>query len=264
MPDTLFLLRLEHGNQSKMLGLIDEQLAGAGAGERLDGELLGLVSEYFSDFPEQCHHPKEDLVFRRLGDRDPDACEGIRDLVEDHRQLQELTEAFAGAVRRLKEQPAEAGPAAVEAMQKFARHLRQHMEDEEKHFFRVAEERLSPEDWDSLDFRVFDRDDPLFEHAAEQRFQALRRRVEALASRSKSERSLHAACAELQQLSGIEDFNALMKSTGRGFRLARFAEGGYGLEHAGQLLLQLPESSPQTAAWCAHAYVSGRLAGAAD
>jgi hemerythrin-like domain-containing protein len=258
MPDTLFLLRLEHANQSSMLGLIDEQLTAADAGEPLDGELLGLVAEYFSDFPEQCHHPKEDLVYRRLAERDPASCDGIRDLVADHRQLQQLTKDFASAVHRLNDQPVAAQPAAQAAMQNFSRHLRQHLQDEEEHFFRLAEERLSPADWDSLDFTVFDRDDPLFEHAAEKRFQALRKRVDALASRSKTVHSLHAACSDLRQLASVEDFNGLMKSTGRQFRLARFAEGGYGLENAGELLFQLPECPPQTASWCAYAFVSGR------
>jgi len=258
MPDTLFLLRLEHGNQSKLLGFVEDQLAAADKGESLDGELLGLVAEYFCDFPDQCHHPKEDLVYRRLGERDPDSCKGIRDLVEDHRQLHRLTDDFATAVRRLDDDAEAATPAALESMRRFTRHLRQHMDDEESHFFRLAEDQLSPDDWASLDFALFDRDDPLFEHAAEQRFAALQRRVEALAGDSQLRRAQNAAFAALGTLASVDDFNELMRSTGREFRLARFAQGGYGLERAGELLLHIPESSPQTAAWCAYGYVSGQ------
>jgi hypothetical protein len=45
MPDTLFLLRLEHGNLSKLLRLIEDQLAAAEAGTPMDGELLSLACE---------------------------------------------------------------------------------------------------------------------------------------------------------------------------------------------------------------------------
>ena len=72
MPDTLFLLRLEHGNLSKLLGLIENQVAAADAGMPMDEQLLSLASEYFYDYPDRCHHPKEDLVYRRLGERDPE------------------------------------------------------------------------------------------------------------------------------------------------------------------------------------------------
>jgi hypothetical protein len=36
MPNTLFLLRLEHGNLSKLLGLIEDQVAAADAGKPMD------------------------------------------------------------------------------------------------------------------------------------------------------------------------------------------------------------------------------------
>ncbi|HYA65132.1 MAG TPA: hemerythrin domain-containing protein, partial [Burkholderiaceae bacterium] len=105
MPDTLFLLRLEHGNLSKLLGLIEDQVAAADAGKPMDEELLSLAYKYFSDYPDRCHHPKEDLVYRRLSERDPDSRKGLRDLIAEHRRLHELTEAFGEAVRRVREEP---------------------------------------------------------------------------------------------------------------------------------------------------------------
>ena len=258
MPDTLFLLRLEHGNLSRLLALIEDQVAAADAGMPMDEEMLSLASEYFSDYPDRCHHPKEDLVYELLSKRDPDSCVGLRDLLAEHRRLHELTEAFAEAVRRVREGPRAGEPSPQEVIRGFTRSYRQHMRDEEERFFRLAEERLSKDDWAILDFSMFDRDDPLFDHAAEKRFSALRQRIEAQAERWQARQSVLEAADALRALSGIESFNESMKSAGLPFRLARFAEGGYALEGDGKLMLYVPECSAQQAAWCAHCYLRGR------
>jgi len=155
MFDTLFLLRLEHGNLSRLLGLIEDQAAAAEAGMPMDAELLSLACEYFSDYPDRCHHPKEDLVYKLLSKRDPLSCSGLRDLIAEHRRLHELTEAVSAAVRRMREQPQTAEARVRELLREFTQHYRHHMRNEEEHFFRLAEERLSKDDWDALDFAMF-------------------------------------------------------------------------------------------------------------
>jgi hemerythrin-like domain-containing protein len=257
MPNTLFLLRLEHGYLSKLLGLIEDQVTAADAGRPMDEELLRLASEYFCDYPDRCHHPKEDLVYQLLRKRDPDSCAGLRDLVADHRRLHELTEAFAETVHRLRDEPRAAEPAPGEVLREFPKHYRQHMQDEEERFFRLAEERLSEDDWDTIDFSMFDRDDPLYDHAAEEHFSALRQRIETLAEHRPARRSVFAAANRLRDLSGLESFNESMKSAGQPFRLTRFAEGGYGLARGRELFLCVPECSAEQAAWCAYCYLLG-------
>jgi hemerythrin-like domain-containing protein len=258
MSNTLVLLRLEHGNLSKLLGLIEDQVTAADAGRLMDEELLRLAAEYFSDYPDRCHHPKEDLVYKLLSKRDPDSCAGLRDLIADHRRLHELTEAFAEAVRRVRAEPQSGEPKPQEVIREFTKHYRQHMRDEDERFFRLAEERLSEEDWYTLDFAIFEEDDPLFGLAAEQRFSALSERIEALAEKGKARQSVIDAANKLRGLSGIESFNESMKSAGESLRLARFAKGGYALERDRELLLYIPECSAERAAWCAYCYLRGR------
>lgn len=258
MANTLFLLRLEHGNLSKLLGLIEDQVAAADAGRPMDEELLRLASEYFSDYPDRCHHPKEDLVYKLLSKRAPDSCAGLRDLIADHRRLHELTEAFAEAVRRLHQEPQAGEPTPRGAIREFTKHYRQHIRDEEERFFRLAEERLSEDDWYTLDFAIFEEDDPLFGLAAERRFSALSERIETLAELGKARQSVIDAANGLRGLSGIESFNESMKSAGESLRLARFAKGGYGLECNRELLIYIPECSAERAAWCAYCYLRGR------
>jgi hemerythrin-like domain-containing protein len=257
MRDTLSSLRLEHSNLSRLLGLIEKQVARAEAGKRMDEELLRLASDYFLDYPDQCHHPKEDLVYNLLRMRDPESRAGLRDLVTDHRRLHELAQAFSDAVRRLHEEPQAGKPTPREVMLEFTKHYRQHMQLEEERFFPLAEQRLSRDDWDSLDFTMFDRDDPLFDHVVEKRFATLREGIERRAEQETARRSVIGAADGLRGLSGIESFNDSMTSSGHRFRLVAFAEGGYGLEGDRELLLYIPECSAERAAWCAYCYLRG-------
>ena len=258
MRDTLFLLRLEHGNLSRLLGLIEEQAALADAGEPMDEELLRLASEYFCDYPDRCHHPKEDLVYELLAKRDPGSCASLRDLVADHHRLHELARAFADTVRRAREEPQAGESNPREVLRDFTRHYRQHIRLEEERFFPLAEKHLSKDDWYALDFTTFEQDDPLFDHVAEKRFAALRERIQSLAEQGKARRAVFEAGRELRAISGIDDFNESMCAAGQRFRLLRFTEGGYGLEHDRELLLYIPECPPDRAAWCAYCYLRGR------
>lgn len=257
MRDTLSLLRLEHWNLSRLLGVLEEQVTLAGAGERMDEELLRLAAEYFCDYPDRCHHPKEDLVYQLLVKRDPAVRTELRDLVADHRRLHELAQAFAEAVRSADGKCAVAEPAAHELIGQFTQHYRQHMRLEEERFFRLAEERLSRDDWDLLDFTMFDEEDPLFDSATERRFAGLRGRIEALAERDKARRAVLEAAEELRGITGIESFNEMMAAAGRRTRLLAMATGGYGLEIDRELVLCMPDCPAERAAWCAYCFLQG-------
>jgi hemerythrin-like domain-containing protein len=257
MRDTLSLLRLEHWNLSRLLGVIEEQIALAAAGGRMDEELLRLAAEYFCDYPDRCHHPKEDLVYQLLVKRDPAARAELCDLVADHRQLHDLAQAFADKVRLPAGNCAIVESAAREVIVQFTQRYRQHMRLEEQRFFRLAEERLSPEDWELLDFTMFDEDDPLFDSATERRFAGLRGRIDALAERDKARRAVVEAAGELRGLTGIESFNERMTAAGRPARLLGLAQGGYGLEIDRELVLCIPDCPAERAAWCAYCFLQG-------
>ena len=64
-----------------------------------------------------------------------------------------------------------------EVVHDFIKHQRQHMDKEERLLFPSAVQRLRPEDWASIDSRVNDRKDPLFNGAIETKFQALQRTI---------------------------------------------------------------------------------------
>lgn len=174
MADTLVFLQLEHGGLLRMLRLVDSLCRALEKGEAIDGDLLALAIDYFRDFPDTCHHPKEDVVLRRLQLRDPVAAAGIIHVLADHEDLHAYTARLSEAVHRANERGALHAPALVQAVAGFVTLYREHLEDEDLHFFPTVRAHLLQEDWDLIDFTMFDQPDPLYDAQAESRFRVLR------------------------------------------------------------------------------------------
>ncbi len=63
MVAVLRVLRQEHADLARLLDMVEAQLGGDGAP---DFELLTGILDYFLTYPDQYHHPKEDLIYRTL------------------------------------------------------------------------------------------------------------------------------------------------------------------------------------------------------
>ena len=194
MSNIIQVLLEEHRNIDRLLLVLEHELEVFDRSEVPDYEILRAVIEYFQDYPEDCHHPKEDLVFEKLKMRDPAAADRVGDVEAEHevetqrlRRLVEAVEAILAGRELLRK-------TFHEVVHDFIKHQRQHMDKEERLLFPAAVQRLRPEDWASIDSRVSDRKDPLFNGAIETKFQALQRTIlrwerEAESSRVKTARA---------------------------------------------------------------------------
>ncbi|NOR81733.1 MAG: hypothetical protein GQ529_13020, partial [Methyloprofundus sp.] len=189
MSDTLFLLGLEHQRIAKLLKVMEEQLEILEEGDNPDHGLLQSMLAYLSGYPDQCHHPKEDLLFRKLIRRNPEAAGGLNNLMEEHKELERLTEHLAGFVRKMPEQPGASLDPLKSTMRHYIDYYYNHMSMEEKHFFPTALQLLSPNDWAEIDFSVFDQIDPIFDGAAEERFSKLHDEITRLSEQREEQRA---------------------------------------------------------------------------
>ena len=98
VPRTIEQLQLDHRNMTRLLRLLRSELEGSRAGDTLDFDLLGSVMEYTLHYPDLFHHPKEDLVYRRILLRDPASASRVGDLLQEHAHLADLTRQFAAAL----------------------------------------------------------------------------------------------------------------------------------------------------------------------
>ena len=101
MTDIIEVLRQEHRNIESLLCVLERELSVFDRGERPDYEVVLAVIDYFKDYPDSCHHPKEDMIVGKLKARDPVAAATIGDLEAEHQEGTKRLRRVAQAVERV-------------------------------------------------------------------------------------------------------------------------------------------------------------------
>lgn len=251
MAEAILLLRIEHQNMGELLDIVDQQLK---HDEPLDLELLKNIIHYFSDYPEQCHHPIENLIFRKLQSLDSSRAETVSEILHDHKTISEITSLVKNSFK-------DSGSEGIQAtklrehMRQFVDHYRAHIKAEEETFFPLALETLTKNDWAAIEFELYDRKDPLVDVEVEARFRSLSDKVRKLSDRSEHSNSLKRKSKQLLQLNSVQAFNNMMENTDYKYRMVKYSEGAYGLKLDGKVVIEIPVCSETRAAWCAFFYV---------
>jgi hemerythrin-like domain-containing protein len=181
MHDIIAALRKEHSNITQLLDILDHQVAKFDRGEDPDYEIVESIVDYFQSFPDLYHHPKEDLVFRRLQQRDAAAAARVGDLQREHEDLAARTRAFASGVRAVLDEAQVPRQALRTWAREFIDGQREHMQREERLFFPAALRSLTAEDWADIKLRMTDHEDPLFGADVGRRYESLHRDIVAWA-----------------------------------------------------------------------------------
>lgn len=171
--DVIGILRQEHENIAKLLDALERQLARFMTKGSVDFDIIEGVARYFIDYPDLCHHPKEDVVFRRLRHRNPTAVPGMGDLEKEHEKIGALSRAFADTVHNVMQEAVVHRESFEKTTRAFIGAQRRHMELEERLFFPAALSALTDEDWAEVTAEISRRDGPLFGSTIEARFRAI-------------------------------------------------------------------------------------------
>ena len=177
MPKIIDILLEEHQNIEKLLLVLEHELQVFDRSERADYEILQTIIQYFQDYPESCHHPKEEMIFEKLKARDPAAAERVGDVEGDHEVEAKRLRSFARAVDAVLADQEFLRENFHMAVHDFVDHQRQHLEKEERLLFPAAVKALRPEDWAEIDARLDDRKDPLFNSVVEEKFHDLQKTI---------------------------------------------------------------------------------------
>ena len=180
VPEVLNRLHKEHADFTRLLDLLDRQLALFTAGQPADYDTIGAILQYCLEYPDAVHHPKEDLVYSLLRDRNPTLAAEVGDLEEDHRGLAEMTRSLSGLIERALAEESVDREQVHNLTRDFISRYRRHIEREEQHVFPAARQALSEQDWADVDGQLGDRNDPLFGDAIAEHFQTLRDDIDSL------------------------------------------------------------------------------------
>jgi hemerythrin-like domain-containing protein len=189
MTAIIALLQAEHRNIEKLLRLLEQELRVFNSGERPEYELLLAVISYFQDYPDRCHHPKEDMIYAALKLRDPSVAAAVADIETEHRGEAGRLRRFTRIAECIQADQDVLRAAFHGAVRDFVDYQRRHIEKEERLLFPAAIKTLQSQDWADIEARRWDRSDPLFNSAIEEQFALLHRRLVEWQEETEAERS---------------------------------------------------------------------------
>ncbi len=163
-------LRSEHRAMRKLLELLQHQIELVADDRQPNGEMLLEIAEYFRSYPDLFHHPKEELILRRVVRRRPETAGDLSKLEADHEACSRELNRFSRAVVRLLLDPKDGSDRFLSAALAFLDSERRHLSWEEQRFFSLAEEHLTREDWAEIAASLASFADPRFEREAQARY----------------------------------------------------------------------------------------------
>ena len=241
----------------RMLRLMTRLSREMAAGQPPDFAVLNDISDYLRDFPDDCHHPKEDIIFRKLGEREPGLADLCTDLEFEHGRLARLTTQFGELLDELQEDADVPSETFLTAINSLTLTYRRHMAMEEKHLFPLAIMKLRRADWHEINGAIFEELDPLSD-ASSTRYQNLRDEISQLADEHDERVRLlgnQHLDMDLESLQTLVQLNEFFEASNCDFRLGKTRKGGYVLHESDKIVLELPPCSETRAVWCACCYV---------
>lgn len=179
-------IQQEHANMATLLDLVLRQADKAGDSGGPDLDLLKGIADYCLVYPDNYHHPKEDLIYQAMCRHDRTFSPAVGDLLAEHVELRTLTREFADAVDQVVQSPDRQMDWFLELCRSFVAFYRRHMDKEERHFLPEALKLLAPEEWDEIEDQITDPTDPLFNDHGATRLISLRRHIADTPSREHS------------------------------------------------------------------------------
>jgi hemerythrin-like domain-containing protein len=167
MVEIIEILREEHRNIQKLLRVMEQELNVFDRGERPDYEVFGAIIEFFKNYPDSCHHPKEDVIYEKFKTRDPGRAASVADLEAEHRQA---IESVLNDQELLREN-------VDRIIRDFIDNERKHIALEDEVIFSAIVETLQPGDWADIALTLADRYGPPSEADFEEQFSTLRRNI---------------------------------------------------------------------------------------
>ena len=173
MPKVLNELRQDHRDMARLWDILGRELKVFKEGGLPDYDLVGTILEYCLNYLDLIHHPKEDLIYQYLKDRDPTSGNIIGDLEQEHIRLTALTRRFSKALKNVLEDEQLPRDWFMDVANDFLNFSRNHMQMEEVLFFPAARKHLTPDDWAKVEAASKKVGDPLFGELINEKYRRL-------------------------------------------------------------------------------------------
>jgi hemerythrin-like domain-containing protein len=177
MVEIIDILRQEHRNIEKLLQVMEQELTVFDRGERPDYEVFGAIVEFFKNYPDSCHHPKENIIYEKFKTRDPGRAASVADLEAEHREGAVRLRRVAQAIESVLNDQELLRESVDRIVRDFIDNERKHIALEEDVVFPAIVDTLQPGDWADIALTLADRYGPPSEADFEEQFSTLRRDI---------------------------------------------------------------------------------------
>lgn len=176
MTEIIDSLYSDHATLRRLFGALERQIQLFERGEHPDYEIMQAVVDYCLTYPDACHHPKEDALYRRLA-RTSDWEGPVHDLESEHAGLATLTRRVAKMLEQVLKEERMPREAVIAAAREFLERYHHHMDMEDEFFLPQARALLTPDELAEAESEVEEADDPLAQSEVEARFAKLAQEI---------------------------------------------------------------------------------------
>jgi len=177
MSSPVALWHAEHANFSRLLSLLENQLAVFHEGGKPNYELMIDIVSYLRHYPDRFHHAREDVAFARLVAREPELQGKIGRLLQEHRVIANAGDELLTLLNQVVDEAIVSRAEVETAAATYLVYYRHHVATEEADVLPRAVELLTPEDWAAVAAAIPAGRDPLFGDDSDERYRELRRLI---------------------------------------------------------------------------------------
>lgn len=173
MSAILDQLHTDHIHTAQLLDALENQLERVNRWNMHDFDLMLDMVEYLTQYSDDLHHPRENLIYARLSQRCRDLDDTLIAIVEEHDSIARRGLELRECLMSIRAGAIVSQETVCREFVHYVQTLREHMNIEETKLFPTARALLAPADWTAIEATFADKADPLFGPASEKRYERL-------------------------------------------------------------------------------------------
>ena len=177
MVDPIAVWHNEHRRFARLLDFLEREMAVFHEGGDPDYTLLRDVLHYLRHYGDRFHHPREDVAFAKLLERDSSLARAVNRLLQEHRVIETLGAELLESLEDIVTDVVVERRKVETAARNYLVCYRQHLDAEETVILPRAAQVLTAEDWSAVAAAVAPGPDPLFGEDVAARYRSLRNRI---------------------------------------------------------------------------------------
>ncbi|QUN32142.1 hemerythrin domain-containing protein (plasmid) [Cupriavidus sp. KK10] len=183
-PTPLAAWHSDHIHFASLLDLLEKQISNFHQGEQPDYGLMATIIQYLRNYGDCVHHPREDVAYALLVERDPGTRIIISRLLQEHRVIATVGAELLDRLREAQSEVVTSRAALEAAAATYLVYYRNHLSTEEKQVMPRAARFLTEADWAEVAATDPASADPLFGANVQKRFATLRKQIDSEANAS--------------------------------------------------------------------------------